>query len=90
MRTHRDIKLVTTERRRNSIVSEQSYHTRKYFTVHLLAIVTYGYLKDDSSDNKKSKDPKTCVMKRKLRFENSKNYLEATQVENKINYLKNI
>ena len=29
-------------------------------------------------------------MKRKLRFENSKNYLEATQVENEINYLKNI
>ena len=36
-RKHRDIKLVT-ERRRNYIVPEPNYHTRKIFTENLLAI----------------------------------------------------
>ena len=38
VRKHRDIKLVTTERRRNYLVSEPNYHTTKVFTEHLLAI----------------------------------------------------
>ena len=38
MRKHRDIKLVTTERRRNYLVSEQNYHTKKFFTENLLTI----------------------------------------------------
>ena len=32
------IKLVTTERRKNYLVSEPNYHTTKFFTQHLLAI----------------------------------------------------
>ena len=35
VRKHRDIKLVTTERRRNYLVSEPNYHTTKVFTEHL-------------------------------------------------------
>ena len=35
---HRDIKLVTTERRRNYLVLEPNCHTTKFFTEHLLAI----------------------------------------------------
>ena len=38
MRKLRNIKLLTTERRRNYLVSEQNYHTRKFFTENLLAI----------------------------------------------------
>ena len=38
LRKHRDIKLLTTERRRNYLVSEQSYHTTKFFIEHVLAI----------------------------------------------------
>ena len=38
IRKHRDIKLVTTERRRNYLVSEPNYHTTKFFTENLLAI----------------------------------------------------
>ena len=38
MRKHRNIKLLTTERRRNYLVSEPNYHTRKFFTENLLAI----------------------------------------------------
>ena len=38
MRNYRDIKLVTTERRRNCLVSEPNYHTTKFFTEYLLAI----------------------------------------------------
>ena len=35
---HRNIKLVTTERRRNYLVSEPNYHTTKFFVENLLAI----------------------------------------------------
>ena len=38
VRKHRDIKLVTTERRRNYLVSEPNFHTKKFFTEKLLAI----------------------------------------------------
>ena len=37
-RKHRDIKLVTTEKRRNYLVSEPNYHNTKFFTENLLAI----------------------------------------------------
>ena len=37
---------------------------------------------------KKTKGTKKCVIKRKLKFENYKNCLEATQLENKINHLE--
>ena len=40
VRKHRDIKLVTTERRRNYLVLEPNYQTTKFFTEHLLAIDT--------------------------------------------------
>ena len=49
---------------------------------------TYSYLIDDGSEDKKAKDTKKCVIKRKLEFENYKNCLEATQLENRINYLE--
>ena len=35
---HRDIKLVTTERRRNHLVSEPNYYTKKIFTENFLVI----------------------------------------------------
>ena len=38
--------------------------------------------------NKKGKGKKKCVIKRKLKFENYKNCLEATQLDNKITYLE--
>ena len=37
VRKHRNIKLVTTERRRNYLVSEPNYHTTKFFTGNVLA-----------------------------------------------------
>ena len=39
-RKHRDVKLVTTDKRRNQLVSEPNYHTTKYFSEDLLAIKT--------------------------------------------------
>ena len=35
---YRDIKLVTTERRRNYLVSERNFHTTKFFPEKLLAV----------------------------------------------------
>ena len=37
VRKHRDIKLATTEGRRNYLVSKPNYHTTKFFTENLLA-----------------------------------------------------
>ena len=37
---------------------------------------------------KKQKSQKKCVIKIKLKFENYKNCLEATQLDNKIKYLE--
>ena len=38
VRKHRDSQLVTTDEKRNKLVSELNYHTRKYFSEYLLAI----------------------------------------------------
>ena len=35
VRKHRDIKLVTTNEKRNKLVSEPKYHTTKYFSENL-------------------------------------------------------
>ena len=45
---------------------------------------TYRYLIDDGSEEKKRKGAKNCVIKRKVKLETYKNWLEATQLENKI------
>ena len=37
VRKHEDIKLVTTERRRNYLVSEPNYHATNFFRENLLA-----------------------------------------------------
>ena len=37
-RKQRDIKLITTEKRRNQLASKPNYHTPKYFSVNLMAI----------------------------------------------------
>ena len=49
---------------------------------------THSYLINDRNEDKKGKGTKKCVIKRKLKFENYKNCLEATQLESKINYLE--
>ena len=49
---------------------------------------TYIYLIGDGSEDKKAKDTKMFVLKKKLKFENYKNCLEPTQLENKINHLE--
>ena len=50
---------------------------------------TYSYLKDNNNKDKKAKGTKTCVIKRKRKFQNYKNYFKAVQNENKIHHLQN-
>ena len=38
VKKHRDVKLVTTDKRRNQLVSEPNYHATKWFSDSLLAI----------------------------------------------------
>ena len=53
-----------------------------------LRVKTYSYLIDDGSEDEKAKGTIKCVIKRKLKFEDYKNCLKATQLENKINHLE--
>ena len=48
---------------------------------------TYSYLKDNNDNGKKAKGTKVCVIKRKIKFQDYENCLEASQVEKKINDL---
>ena len=48
----------------------------------------YSYLKDSNDNDKKAKSTKEYFIKRKLKFQDYKNCLEAAQVENKINHLE--
>ena len=50
----------------------------------LLRAKTYTYLIDNGSEDKKAKDIEKCVLKRKFKFWNYKNCLQATQLKNKI------
>ena len=38
LRNHRDIELITTDKRRKQLVSEPNYHSHKNFSEHLMAI----------------------------------------------------
>ena len=42
------------------------------------------YLKDNNDEHKKEKETKKCVIKRKVKFQDYKNRLEAAQIEIKI------
>ena len=48
----------------------------------------YSYLKDNDDEDKKAKGTEKCVIKRKLKFEDYENCLEAAQTENKISHLE--
>ena len=45
---------------------------------------------DNNNEDKKAKDIKKCVEKRKLKFEDYKHCLQATRLENKMNHLEKI
>ena len=49
---------------------------------------TYIYLKENNNENKKAKDTKKCVIKRKLKFQDYTNSLKAARLLRKINYQK--
>ena len=38
VRKHRDIKLITTDKKKRQLVSESNYHTTKYFSENLVGI----------------------------------------------------
>ena len=57
-------------------------------TFVVLKAKSYIYLTDDNSEDKKIKGTKKCAMKRKCEFENYRNFLEATKLDNKIKYLE--
>ena len=53
-----------------------------------LRVKTYGYLKDNNYEDKKSKS--NSVSCKNLTFKDYKRCLTASQIENKLNYLKKI
>ena len=65
VRKHRDINVVTTEKRRNYLVLEPNYHTTKFFSDNSLAIETkkvkYEFWKDYMKPRYKE-NTKLCYM----------------------------
>ena len=59
-----------------------SNYINKYIDIAYL--IVNSYLTDDGSEDKQAKDRKMCAIKRKLKFENYKNCLQATQFEKNI------
>ena len=51
---------------------------------------TYGNLKDNNDEDKKVKATKMCIIKRKLKFEDNKNRLEAAQTVDSLKELTKI
>ena len=49
---------------------------------------TYSYLTDGHDESKKRKTHKKCVIKERLKFQDYKHCLKATQLGNKINKLE--
>ena len=47
---------------------------------------TYSHLTANKNENEKTKDIKKCAIKRKPKFEDYKNCLEATELENERNH----
>ena len=66
------------------IKNELGGKTRTEFAA--LRIKNYIYLTDDNDENEKSRGIKKCVIKQKIKFEDYKNCLQATQFENEMNY----
>ena len=58
VRKHEDIKLFTTERRVNYLVSESNFHTTKFFIETLLAIKMKKKKKEKKKKKKKKKEMK--------------------------------
>ena len=48
----------------------------------------YSYLTDNNDEDKNTKGSKRCVIKGKLKFDDYKHFLEATELENRINHLQ--
>ena len=55
-----------------------------------LVAKTYSYLKDNNDEYKKAKHTKKRTLKKQFKFQDYKNCLEASQIENKINHLEKI
>ena len=78
-----DILLPKRKKEKSNWINERWIRWKKL--VGLRAKI-YSYLIDGGGEDKKA--AKKCVIKRKLKFENYKNWLEATQLDNKIKYLE--
>ena len=46
----------------------------------------YSYITDDGNEDKKPKGTKKCVIKRELKLKDFKKWLEASCIEDEINY----
>ena len=54
---------------------------------YLVRLRAKTYLNGDNDQDQKAKGTKKVFIKRKLQFQDYKNCFEATQIENKTNYL---
>ena len=65
---------------------KDSFGGKKNDRVFRIETKTYDYFADNIDEKKKEKDIKKCAIKWKLKFKDSKLYLEENQLKNKINH----
>ena len=65
---------------------ESGGHTMKTFVG--FRAKTYSYLKDRNDEGKKAKVTKSYAIKRKLKLQDYKNFLSASQITNTVNHLE--
>ena len=74
------------------IIGLAQYELREEIMKEFAALKTktYSYLTNNNDEDKKSKDLQNCVMTKKIKFEDYKYCLEATQFEKKNEPFKEI
>ena len=70
--------------KKSNWINERSIRRKIKIKFVALKPKTYSYLIDEGSENEKSKGTKHCAIKTKIKFENDKTCLRATQLYNKI------
>ena len=60
-----------------------NYPEKKMKEIAALRAKTYTYLTNNKDQNKKAKGTKEYIIRREIKFEDHKNFLKATKLENK-------
>ena len=87
-----EIDIPLPKRKKKKVIGLMKYDLGGQIMKEFVALreKTYSYLKAKSDEDKTIKDTKKYFVKRKLKFEDYQNCLEAAQIESKTNHFEKI